>query len=288
MASVVQVPLPTRRPIGRVSPVWEFDDMTLSAALLALQAVPSSAEMVPDGTLETTLLWIYVGCMAAGALVFANWMRDPRGVPWSEYVIAITIPVWSGIAYMAMALDQGRVVVQGQITHYARYADWVVTTPLLLVALALTAMHYLPKKNWALIGALVVADVIMILCGLVGDLSRYPIRYVYFAIGVAALGVIFYITWGPLLRIADSQGEELGKVYRRVAAYLTIFWIGYPLTWILGPSGIRLIGQDVDTVLFVVLPIFSKVGFSLLDLSELRRLKEPSPHAPLPGQPVLT
>jgi bacteriorhodopsin len=242
--------------------------------------IPNAAGAVAaNPTLETTLLWIYVGCMAAGALVFANWMRDPRGVPTYEYVIAIVIPVWSGIAYMAMALDQGKVVVEGQIAYYARYADWVVTTPLLLVALSLTAMFYLPKKNWTLIGALVAADVIMILCGLIGDLSRYPIRYVYFGIGTAALLVIFFITWGPLLRIADSQGPELGRTYRRVAAYLTIFWVGYPLTWILGPSGTRWLGQDVDTILFVVLPIFSKVGFSLLDLSELRRLREPSPDA---------
>jgi bacteriorhodopsin len=258
-----------------------------AAAALA-QTLDVAGGAVPNSTLETTLLWIYVGCMAAGALIFANWMRDPRGVPWYEYVIAIVIPVWSGIAYMAMALDQGKVVVQGQIAYYARYADWVVTTPLLLVALSLTAMFYLPKKKWTIVGALVAADVIMILCGLIGDLSPYPIRYVYFGIGTAALLVIFFITWGPLLQIADSQGPELGRVYRRVAAYLTLFWVGYPLTWILGPSGVRLLGQDVDTVLFVMLPIFSKVGFSLLDLSELRKLREPSPHAPPHGQPVLT
>jgi len=262
--------------------------MTETATILWIQALDAARGAVPDTALQTTLLWIYVGCMAAGALIFASWMRDPRGVPWYEYVIAITIPVWSAIAYMAMALDQGTVVVQGQITYYARYADWVVTTPLLLVALGLTAMYYLPKKNWTIIGALVVADVIMILCGLIGDISRYPIRYVYFAIGTAALLVIFWITWGPLLRIADSQGPELGRVYRRVAAYLTLFWVGYPLTWILGPSGIRVLSQNVDTILFVVLPIFSKVGFSLLDLSELRKLKAPSPDAPQLGQPVLT
>jgi bacteriorhodopsin len=44
--------------------------------------------------------------------------------------------------------------------------------------------------------------------------------------------------------------------------------------WIIGPSGLGLIDQNWDTLLFVILPIFSKVGFSLYDLSLLRDLDE--------------
>ncbi len=222
---------------------------------------------------DSTLHWIYVACMAAGALIFWLWSRSPRGVPQYEYLVAMFIPIWSGIAYMAMAFDQGKTEVAGQITHYARYADWVVTTPLLLLALGLTAMFRLERKDKTLLAALVGADVVMILCGLVADLSPYPIRYVYYWIGVAALGVIFWISWVPLARLADSQGPAVGGAYRRVATLLTVLWIGYPLGWILGPSGIRLFGQEVDTLWFVVLPILSKVGFSLYDLSELRKLE---------------
>ena len=177
-----------------------------------------------------------------------------------------------------MALDLGKVGVAEQTTYWARYADWVVTTPLLLIALAFTAMHRLPKRDYTLIGALVAADVVMILCGLVGDLSPYPTRYVFFWIGVAALAVVFWLAWGPLRRLAYGQGDDLGRVYTTVAGYLTVLWVGYPTTWLLGPSGLDLFGQPVDTLLFVVLPIFSKVGFSILDLALLRRLS-PTPAA---------
>jgi bacteriorhodopsin len=223
-------------------------------------------------TYETTLHLLYVACMAAGALLFAAWARHPRGVHREEYLVAILIPVWSGIAYLAMAFNLGTVDVAGQMTYWARYADWVVTTPLLLVALAFTAMHRLPKRDYTLIGALVAADVVMILCGLVGDLSPYPTRYVFFWIGVVALAVVFWLAWGPLRRLAWSQGDDLGRVYTIVAGYLTVLWVGYPTTWILGPSGLGQFGQSVDTLLFVVLPVFSKVGFSILDLTLLRRL----------------
>ena len=230
---------------------------------------------------ETLLLLIYVACMAAGALLFAFWARNPKGVHHREYLVAILIPVWSGIAYTAMAFDLGQVEVAGQTTYWARYADWVVTTPLLLLALSFTAMHRLPERDTTLIGALVGADVVMILCGLIGDLSPYPARFVFFGIGVAALVVILWLVWGPLRRLAQSQGDDLGRVYTTVAGYLTLFWVAYPTTWLLGPSGLRVFGQPIDTLLFVLLPVFSKVGFSILDLGLLRRLSPDAAAEPL-------
>ena len=221
-------------------------------------------------SLETLLYTGYIASMAAGALLFLSWMRDPKGVPVWEYIVAALIPVRSGLAYLAMALGLGTAEIAGQTTYWARYADWVVTTPLLLTALWMTAVTRSDKsKHVPLLLGLVSADIIMILCGLVGDLSSGPARYVYFGIGVAALVVVFALTWGPLRRVAE-QDPEIGGIYRKVAAYLALFWIGYPLTWILGPSGLGIVGQTVDTTLFILLPIFSKVGFSIVDLGMLR------------------
>jgi bacteriorhodopsin len=83
----------------------------------------------------------------------------------------------------------------------------------------------------------------MILTGLVADLSPYPLRYLWYALGCAALLVILAVVWGPLRRIAESSSPGLGRVYRRVAGLLAVLWIGYPLFWIIGPSGLRLIGS---------------------------------------------
>ena len=223
-------------------------------------------------SLDTTLHFVYVACMAAGALLFIAWMRNPRGVPVWEYLVATFIPVWSGLAYLAMALDLGTVEVAGQTTYWARYADWVVTTPLLLVALWMTATTRTDKRpHVPTLLTIVGADVVMILSGLIGDLSEGPARFVYFGIGVAALLVIFWTVWGPLRQVANHD-PEVADIYGKVAGYLSLFWVGYPLTWVLGPSGLGVVGQTTDTVLFVLLPVFSKVGFSILDLGLLRRL----------------
>ncbi|KAB8333665.1 lactococcin [Scytonema tolypothrichoides VB-61278] len=221
---------------------------------------------------ETLMNVVYVLAMAAGALLFVSWSRNPRGVPQYEYLIATFIPVWSGMAYLAMAFDQGKVAVDGQITYYARYLDWVVTTPLLLLALALTAMYRI-KKDKTLIAALVGADVVMILTGLIADLSPTPLRYIWYFLGVAAFLVILYLVWVPLKAKADSQGPEIGGIFRRVAGLLSVLWVAYPLTWILGPSGVGLLNQTLDTALFTLVPILSKVGWSIVDLSSLRALQ---------------
>jgi bacteriorhodopsin len=227
--------------------------------------------MNPD--FQAALHWFYIAVMTLGTLTFLSLWRNPKGVPAYEYAIASFIPIWSGLAYMGLAFDQAKLEVAGRVVHWGRYADWVVTTPLLLVALACTAM-YTAKKDYTLIGSLVGAQVVVIVCGLVADLSTDPTqRVAWYIAGTGAFFAVLYVIWSPLVAIADAQGRAVGDTYRRVATYFTGFWVLYPVVWLIGPSGLGWVSQDVDTLLFVALPIFSKVGFSLYDLSQLRALE---------------
>lgn len=235
-------------------------------------------EMYP---IEVNFLWFYVAVMYGSALVFAIMGFNRKGLPRAEFLIAFIIVAWSGTAYAALALGQGHVVVGDNVTYVARYLDWVVTTPLLHVALAFTAMHYIPKDK-VLIGGLVSADVFMIVKGLIADLSEGATRNFWFGLGCVALVVILYIIWWPLRRKAKDQTSKLYRLYILVAGYLSVLWISYPTVWILGPSGIQLFGQVTDTILFILFPIFSKVGFSFIDLIGLHRLKKQTSKMPQP------
>lgn len=235
---------------------------------------------------QTLALWIYIALMVGGALLFWMWSRDPKNVPQYEYSLAMMIPIWSALAYLGMAMGQGKTEVAGQITHYARYLDWVVSTPLLLLALAFTAMFYIPKheRSKTLIFGLVAADVVMILCGLLADLSEgSTARLIWFLCGVGAFVAVLGLLWGPLRRIAHESDAELGGIYNKLLVFLSVLWVAYPTIWALGPSGLHIINQTTETVLFVVVPFFSKVGFSIYDLSMLRELaprKPPHHHKP--------
>ncbi|MBD6615613.1 lactococcin [Komarekiella sp. 'clone 1'] len=224
--------------------------------------------------LQVIFHWIYVAGMAIGALHFWSLSRNPRGVPQYEYLVAMFIPIWSGLAYMAMAIGQGKVETAGQIAHYARYVDWIVTTPLLLLALSWTAMQFI-KKDWTLIGFLMSTQVVVITTGLIADLSeRNWIRYLWYICGVFAFVIVLWGIWGPLRAKTRTQGTELSNLYDKLVTYFTVLWIGYPTVWIIGPSGFGWINQTIDTFLFCLLPFFSKVGFSFLDLHGLRNLQD--------------
>ena len=232
--------------------------------------------------LQTLFHLLYITGMAIGAIHFILLGRNPRGVPRYEYLVAAFIPIWSGLAYLSMTvphgdLEQGKIEVAGQIAHFARYLDWVVTTPLLLLALSWTAMHQLQKKDWTLIASLMGTQVIVVICGLVADLSVVPwVRYLWYINGVVAFLVVLGGIWGPLRAKTRSQGAELSSFYDKMVTYFTVLWICYPTVWILGTSGFGVFNQTIDTFLFCLIPFFSKVGFSFLDLHGLRNLSSSS------------
>jgi bacteriorhodopsin len=120
----------------------------------------------------------------------------------------------------------------------------------------------------------VLADVFMILTGLIADLSTGSVRWVWYGLGVMAFLGIMWTLWGPLRRRAHSQGPALAAVYNKALSFLTILWIAYPVIWALGPTGIGALDSFTEKLLFVVVPVLSKVGFSIVDLSGLRSLRE--------------
>lgn len=237
---------------------------------------------------EITGLWLYVALMAAGAILFVVWSRNPRGVPQSEYLVAAFIPIWSGLAYFTLITGQGIVEINGREVYLARYLDWIVTTPLLLLVLGWTAMHRLKNKRYTLIATLMAAQVIMIASGLLGELARPDgTGTIWFVIGCAALGVVFYMFWGPLYAIAAQQGPDLTRVYRIAATYLTVQWCLYPIIVYSGPSYAGIIAKPLETWLLVIVPFFSKVGFSFVDLTLLRGLKhQPAIDLPATDRPA--
>ncbi|MCA0987538.1 bacteriorhodopsin [Guptibacillus algicola] len=224
--------------------------------------------------LDVTLHIIYFILMITAAIYFFILSRSPKNVPLYEYVIAMIITAWSGTAYLSIALGQGVVERADRTIYFARYLDWVVTTPLLLLSLALTAMFYEKKKNKGLLIALVSADVFMILTGLIADFSPERTKYIWYSFGIIALIIVLFILWMPLRRMAKAGGKRLSRHYNFTAAYLTSFWVLYPTAWLLGSTGLNITQEMVSALSFIILPLFSKIGFGIIDLHGLRRLNQ--------------
>jgi bacteriorhodopsin len=209
--------------------------------------------------------------MATSAIAILLMSRKPEGVPQYKYLIHTFVVVWSGLAYAALAMGQGQTEAFGQTVYYARYIDWVVTTPLLLLSLVLTGKYTIDLEG-PITGGLLGSQVIMILTGLVAELSPEGPRWFWYLSGCVALLVVLRMFWGPLYDKAKSQGPAIEAVYRGSATFLTVQWLLYPLAWALGTPGIGLLDSFTTTALLILLPIVSKAGFAFYNLSKLRGL----------------
>jgi bacteriorhodopsin len=148
------------------------------------------------------------------------------------------------------------------IIYWARYADWLFTTPLLLIDLALLA-----NADRTTIGTLVGLDVMMILTGLAGALSREGqlVRIVWWAISTGALVVLLYLLLGTLSEKASRQSGEVAALFSQLRNLTLVLWAIYPVIWILGTEGgVEVIPLGVETVAFMILDLAAKVGFGFL------------------------
>ena len=216
---------------------------------------------------ESIWLWIGTAGMTLGTLYFVarGW-----GVEDEEqqrfYVITIFITAIASVAYFAMATGFGltQVTVNGQVLdiYWGRYADWLFTTPLLLLDLALLARA---SKNT--IYTLVGLDVLMIGTGVVGALASTSatIRIVWWAISTVFLLFLLYFLIRTLGEAAARQTPEVRKLTSTLRNMLIVLWLAYPIVWILGTEGtIGIIPLYWETAAFMVLDLTAKVGFGFV------------------------
>ena len=153
-------------------------------------------DLLGDGRPET--LWLGIGTllMLIGTFYF---IAKGWGVTDEEareyYAITILVPGIATAAYLSMFFGVGltEVEVAGRGTldiYYARYADWLFTTPLLLLDLALLA-----KVDRVTIGTLIGVDALMIVTGLIGALSKTMLaRYSWWLVStIAFIFVLYYL-----------------------------------------------------------------------------------------------
>lgn len=110
--------------------------------------------------------------------------------------------------------------------YYARYIDWAITTPLLLLDLGLLA-----GMSGAHIFMAIVADLIMVLTGLFAAYGSEgtPQKWGWYTI--ACIAYIF-VVWHLVLNggaNARVKGEKLRSFFVAIGAYTLILWTAYPM-----------------------------------------------------------
>jgi len=221
---------------------------------------------MPQPGSESVWLWIGTLGMTLGMLYFigSGWgVRDPEQEQF--YVITIFITAIASASYFSMATGFGltEVEVAGEALdiYWARYADWLFTTPLLLLDLALLA-----RADTNTIYTLIGLDVFMIGTGLIGALVTMTVVYrlTWWAISTAALLFLLYFLIKSLGELSDERPPEVNSLVNTLQNLLIVLWLAYPVVWIVGTEGIGLIPLYWETAAFMVLDLSAKVGFGFV------------------------
>lgn len=223
--------------------------------------------------MDTLFLSIGALGMLIGAVSFAYLgTQAPQGTR-HFYAITFAIALIAFLAYLVMATGGGVTLVGDRAFYYARYVDWVFTTPLLLLDLALLALAR-PGRNIGLIVGIIVLDLFMILTGLWAGGTEGGGRYFLWLVSTIAMIALLYLVVTKLFAAASTQTPGVQQVFKTLAILTVVLWSLYPVVWLLGTEGFGAVGLTVEVFLFLVLDLSAKIGFGFLLLTNRQALGE--------------
>lgn len=229
----------------------------------------------PSGSLEQIALGIGTLGMALGTLAFVAMGSGETDERKQEFFIITTfIAGIASVAYFSMFQGFGVISVELangttlERIYWARYADWLFTTPLLLLDLGLLA-----GADRNTLATLVGLDAGMIVTGLVGalatgggsSLSPGATRIAWWGISCGFFVVLLYYLVSTLSNLAAQQSGDVASLFSTLRNLVIVLWTAYPIVWIIGTEGtLNIVGLGVETVLFMVLDLAAKVGFGFI------------------------
>jgi bacteriorhodopsin len=159
-----------------------------------------------------------------------------------------------------------------------RYADWLLTVPLLVAELVVVAglTAAVAKK---VTPRLVIAALLMIATGYPGETAAdgSSARFIWGAIsGLFMLYVLYEIFAGEVGKALKSQTGEIGKKLNNVRYLLLFTWGVYPIAYILGDkdswlaSTLNLSDNDATTAIqvgYTIADVLAKPAYGLVIMS---------------------
>jgi len=203
------------------------------------------------------------------ALSSVAYLAQSADRPYSKKLcpyLSVAVTSIAFLSYFAMSLGIGITEVDGRPFYQARYWDWALTTPLLLIDLGCFAKAPTSEIFYA-----VSFDILMVLAGLIGCMVGGLAKWYFFG-----LGMLFFIPVIQVLFTSFKESSELSddskKKYMQLAVMIAALWSFYPLVWI-AAEGTQLISPFIEITLYAVLDVCAKCvfGFVLINDESLKK-----------------
>ncbi len=181
---------------------------------------------------------------------------------------------WQG----AYALTGGSYTGSGAaFNDFYRYADWILTVPLLMVELV-SVLRLEKSKATSLLTRLVIAAALMIALGYPGEVISTPegwtMRVVWGALSSIPFFYILFVLWVELSNSLATQPVAARRLIEMAKLVLLITWAVYPIAYAMGGTVEALTakaGGTVDgggivglQVGYAIADMTAKAGFGVL------------------------
>ncbi|EHY52045.1 hypothetical protein HRR83_003394 [Exophiala dermatitidis] len=262
-----------------------YPDMAKTGLPSATSSVAPIPTVIPNptiyeqaGVVGHRTLWVVTVLMALSSLAFYGMAYRVPVQKRLFHILTAFITTFAFLSYFAMATGSGFGYTKYTVTeshkkvpdthqvinrevYWARYVDWTITTPLLLLDLALLA-----GLSGANILVAVGADVIMILTGLFAAFGHNKAQtWGWYAWAcIAYLVIIYQLAFNGRQAVANKDSKTKA-FYGSIAGFTLIVWTLYPIIWALS-EGAHIISVDAEVIAYAVLDILAKpvFGFWLL------------------------
>lgn len=147
-----------------------------------------------------------------------------------------------------------------------RYADWILTVPLLMVEL-ITVLALPKNEGNSLLAKLVIAATLMIGLGYPGEIAAdSTTRWTFWALSMVPFVYLLSILFIQLTKSLRTQTEAVRGLVSLARAVLLVTWAFYPIAYaIITITGTKsATGQVALQVGYTIADITSKAGYGLL------------------------
>lgn len=218
------------------------------------------------------MFWVGFVGMAAGTLYFLVERNSLAPEYRSTATVAALVTFVAAIHYYFMKQAVGESGLLSEIDGFPteiRYIDWLVTTPLLLIKFPLL-LGLKGGKGRSLLTKLVIADIIMIIGGYIGESSINlaggftQLGLWAYVVGCVAWFYIIYLLFTNVTKAAEDKPAPIRKALLQMRLFILIGWAIYPVGYAvtLFAPGIEV--QLIRELIYNFADLINKVGFGLI------------------------
>jgi bacteriorhodopsin len=120
----------------------------------------------------------------------------------------------------------------GHMNEGYRYADWLITVPLLVIEL-LIVLGVASDQRKKLMKTLVPATVLMIGLGYPGEVAESTgTKWLFWVLAMIPFAYILWVLYGQLQAAAQRESSAVAGAIRKATVVLLVTWMVYPIAYL--------------------------------------------------------